>query len=158
MREKAVLLAVVMMGVMLSACVSLQPESSASKPAAILVPTATHSSTNEQNTTAIPTSEVSPEEVVYTFLTMYGTDSEDLMPFLSSSLIQQLPPGGIIEYLDFDGPLEGLVFVSGSLGQEPNIALVSARMQVNGVQTARTFYLTLQDGYWLIASIEKPAQ
>jgi hypothetical protein len=155
LRRKVFLMASFLALVWLSACVTTRPTPTSSASSAILVPTATHGAP-QQNVLPGPTSEVSPEEVVYAFLTMYGTDSDDLMPYLSSSLIQQLPPGGIIEYLDFNGPLEGLVFEAGSSGQDPSVAVVKARMQVNGEETARTFYLTLQDGYWLIASIEKP--
>jgi hypothetical protein len=154
LRIKVLLLISALAAIWLPACSVASPTPASREPAGILVPTATHGA---PQSTMQPEamSEVSPEEVIYTFLTTYGNDPEDLMPFLSNSLIQQLPPGGIIAYLDFDGPLEGLVFESGSSGLEPNVAVVTARMQVNGEEMARTFYLTLQDGYWLIASIEK---
>lgn len=157
LRIKAFLLTSLLVAVWLSACIPTGPTPARSEPTAILVPTATHGSP-QQSIQPDPTSAVSPEDVVYAFLTAYGNDSEALFPYLSNSLIQQLPPGGIFEYLDFDGPLEGLVFESGSSGQEPNVAVVTASVQVNGAEMARTFYLTLQDGYWLIASIEKPNQ
>ena len=97
---------------------------------------------------------IAAEEVVYAFLTTYEENPDEMIPFLSEALRENMPEGGVLELLDFGGTLEGLVFISGTR-LEPSKAVVEAMLQVDGEQLQRKFYLELQGERWLITVIEK---
>ena len=120
-----------------------------------IVPTATRELVQE---TIRTTSQDSPEDVVYAFLTAYEIDQNEMLFYLSSSLLEGLPSGGVISMLQFTGSLEGFVFQSGSSGEAPNLAVVEVKILMDGVDTVRIFHLTRDSGYWFIDSIEIPGE
>ena len=100
-------------------------------------------------------SSITAEGVVYTFLTTYEDNPDEMIPFLSTNLRENLPEGGVLALLDFVGTLEGLVFTSGTSGVDPNTAVVEARLQVDGVEIQRVFYLERLGERWVITAVEK---
>ncbi|MCJ7626220.1 MAG: hypothetical protein MUO76_22240 [Anaerolineaceae bacterium] len=99
-----------------------------------------------------------PEAVVYAFLTSYEIDQNEMLFYLSSSLLSNLPAGGVFTLLQFDGVLEGFVFQSGSSSEDPKIAVVEVKIRVDGEDSLRIFYLIRENQYWLITSIEIPGE
>jgi hypothetical protein len=78
--------------------------------------------------------------------------------YLSSSLLSNLPAGGVISLLQFDGVIDGFVFQSGSSSEDPNLAVVEAKIRVDGEDTVRIFNLMRENQYWIITSIEVPGE
>lgn len=98
------------------------------------------------------------EEVVYAFLTAYEIDQNEMLFYLSPSLLSNLPAGGVISLLQFDGLIEGFVFQSGSSSEDPNMAVVEVKIRVDGEGTVRIFHLMRENQYWQITSIEVPGE
>jgi len=99
-------------------------------------------------------SPITAEETVYVFLTAYENTPDEMILFLSPGLRENLPEGGVMELLGFEGTLEGLVFTSGTTATDSRLAIVEASLQFDGVEVRRVFYLEFQDGSWLITAIE----
>ena len=95
-----------------------------------------------------------PEEVIYTVLTNYDTDSEWVKPYLTENLQAGLSSGGVMELMGLEGDLEGLVFQAGSTSSDPNFAYVEVALQVSGEQVYRVFTLIRGEAGWKIDSIE----
>ena len=121
-------------------------------PEAIPVPTATHEPAQAASETVQP---ITAEEALYVFLTAYENNPDEMLPFLSQSLRDHLPSEGIPGLLGFQGTLEGLIFTSGTTASDPNLALIEARLQVDGEEVERVFYLERQSDNWVITSIEQ---
>jgi hypothetical protein len=121
----------------------------------IPVPTATRASSDTSMES--PAQPITAEEALYVFLTAYESNPDEMLPFLSQALRENLPEGGIPQLLGLDGTLEGLVFVSGTTAANPNLAVIEARLQVDGKEIKRVFYLERQDENWLITAVERPA-
>lgn len=136
----------------LAACSARQDSQSVP---AIPVPTATRAGEPGNAGFAQP---VTAEEALYVFLTAYENNPDEMFPFLSPALQENLPPGGISELLGFKGTLEGLVFASGTTATNPNLAVVEARLQIGGEEVLRVFYLERQGENWLITAVEREAQ
>ena len=98
------------------------------------------------------------EEVVYAFLTAYEVDQNEMLFYLSSSLLSNLPAGGVFTLLQFDGVLEGFVFQSGSTSEDPHMAVVEVKIRVDGEGSVRIFHLIRDNQYWLINSVEVPGE
>jgi hypothetical protein len=128
------------------------PPTEIASPGVIPVPTATWGAPAPSETGVQP---ISAEETLFVFLMAYEGNMDEMVPFLSPALRENLPPGGVPELLGFDGTLEGLVFTSGSTAMNPNLAIIETRLQVNGAEIGRTFYLERQENDWLITAIER---
>jgi hypothetical protein len=98
------------------------------------------------------------EEVVYAFLAAYEVDQNEMLFYLSSALLSNLPVGGVFTLLQFDGVLEGFVFQSGSTSEDPHMAVVEVKIRVDGEETIRIFNLIRENQYWLITSVEVPGE
>jgi hypothetical protein len=117
----------------------------------ISVPTVTRVPEGGQSATPI-----AAEEVVFAFLTAYEDNPDQMIPFLSAELRENLPEGGVLGLLGFEGTLEGLVFTSGTTSANPNLAVVEARLQADGVEILRVFHLSRAGDSWVITGVEKP--
>ena len=95
-----------------------------------------------------------PEEVIYSVLTNYDTDSEWVKPYLTENLQKELSSGGVMELMGLEGDLEGLVFQAGSTSSDPNLAYVEVALQVSGEQVYRVFTLIRNEAGWKIDTIE----
>ncbi len=134
----------------LAAC-SPQPGSPGDQ--SIPVPTVTRGAGEMTNNSA--STPITAEEVVYAFLTAYENNPDQMVLFLSPEMQAALPEGDLISWLDFQGTLEGLVFTSGTTASDPNLAVVEARLQIDGREVVRTFYLERREESWLITGMDK---
>lgn len=126
---------------------------SSALPGAIPVPTTTPGAVQQSQPGS--NAPITAEETLYVFLLAYENDPNEMVPFLHPALRENLSAGGIPELLGFEGPLEGLVFTSGTTTANPNLAVVEASLQVGGLEIERIFYLELQEDSWLITGVEK---
>jgi hypothetical protein len=137
--------------ILLTAC---GPTSNSAATVIIPVPTATRASGETSDESLVQP--ITAEESLYVFLTAFENNPDEMLPFLSQALRENLPEGGIPQLLGFNGTLEGLVFVSGTTATNPNLAVIEARLQVSGQEIERVFYLERQDENWLITAVERP--
>jgi hypothetical protein len=97
---------------------------------------------------------VSPEDVVYSFLTAYENNPDEMNLYLGAPLNENLPAGGIQEVLDLTGTMNGFIITSGAGASDTLLATVEAHLQMDQNEIVRIFTL-LQDGKtWLIIKVE----
>lgn len=107
--------------------------------------------TSQQGEAGYPSS---PEMVVQTFLTAYQEAPDQMNQFLSSSRLQQLPPGGAVGMLNINGSLEGSMIDSAAVNPDPPMAAISVTMRVGGQDLTRVFSLIKEGGRWKITNID----
>ncbi len=148
--HKRLFILFLLLSVGLSACLKTTPFAETATATA----DATQPAAQEQKTEASPQA-LTPEDIVYSFLTAYEDNPDEMILYLSKSMKESLPGGGIIELLGFNGMVEGLVFQSGSGSPDSDLAVVEVHLQINQQEVIRKFTLLKQNDTWLITAIEQ---
>ncbi|MCE5207762.1 MAG: hypothetical protein LLG42_05550 [Chloroflexi bacterium] len=146
---KWIILSIMVFCIGLSACVQ-----NADAPSGNMAVAASITPDSDQNNPSTEAT-ISAEDVVYSFLTAYENNPDEMILYLGDSLKESLPAGGIQELLGLDGTLEGLVFTSGSSAPDTHLATVEAHMQTGQKEVIRTFTLEWQENTWQIIGIEQ---
>lgn len=107
--------------------------------------------TSQQGDAGYPSS---PEMVVQIFLTAYQEAPDQMNQFLSSTRLEQLPPGGAVGMLNINGSLEGSMIDSAAVNPDPPMAAITVTMRVGGQDQTRIFSLIKEDGRWKITNID----
>lgn len=92
-----------------------------------------------------------PEDVVTAFLSAYRDNPDDMITYLSSSLIAGLPVSGTAGAVQLSGSLDGFTIQAGSASADPVYAVVQVLVRMNGADTVRIFQLIQEDGQWKIS-------
>jgi hypothetical protein len=96
---------------------------------------------------------VTPEDVVYSFLSAQADGSDEASLYLTETLRESLPEGGVEVLLNLGGSMQGLVFQAGSGSGDDSTAAVEAHIKVNQQEAVRVFTLVRRDGAWQISGI-----
>lgn len=96
-----------------------------------------------------------PEGVVQQFLTAYHENPDEMNKYLSSSLLSQIPAGGVAEYIGLKGLLRGFAVQAASLDPAARTASVEVGLVAEDAEHKLVFSLVLQDSHWVIVSIQR---
>lgn len=147
--SKRIFMSFVVLCISLAACtqtIATPSQTPAATAAVEETPAAANSVTNSSQGLA-------PEDFIYSFLTAYEDNPDEMILYLDETLKESLPEGGIPELLGFSGTLQGLVFQAGSGSPDTDRATVEAHIQMDQQQIVRVFTLTRQGETWLITGI-----
>ncbi len=99
---------------------------------------------------------LTPEGVVHAFLSDYELEPEHMIQYLSSARQANLPKGGAIELLRFNGMMEGFFIEAAAVRPDPPGADVQAAVRVGGQEVRRNFVLFKENDHWVIDRIDTP--
>lgn len=97
---------------------------------------------------------LTPDEVVQAFLQAHQTEPDQMLIFLSSRQLAQMPSGGAAQLLQIGGALEEFAIQAASVSPEPPAAMVIVSLETSETKAERTFFLLQDGGYWVIDAIE----
>jgi len=91
-----------------------------------------------------------PEGVVEAFLQLTQEDPRLMIAYLSRRAQDDLPPGGALDLLGLDGPVEGYLVESAAASPDPPAAVVQIAALSGGREYRLSFELVQEGSVWVI--------